>query len=554
MVHVFEKDCRHLWPTICAVLLLIALHAYADVTEVGSEAIAIGWSPFTLFYLLVGLSGVLLPFALLLLVASVVHEEAAVGTEQFWLTRPYDRVGLVIEKLVFVALFASLPLLLHDIAVLAYLHLPLRAAGSLLLWKQAQLWVFLLIAVTLAALTRTLAQFALASIGTVVLGMLLLYVSAASGQNPFFMGPWSTVYLGLTLLLLFGVAGIILIPHQYLRRRTGLSTAIAIGFLFAGSMIVAFWPERLTVYLERRNASAELSNVRLRPDPQLQPSGLSLPALPDAGDEKPRSRLILFPFEATGLPNDVGVELTTSSAEFQSPAHPPVQFSSPNNVRFQSSSNADSFFPRTGPNQFISFLAENRRGHEVVRDTEGLLKGQLFLYGYRTYRLSLALNPDPVGEQAFNIGPDHCVLASSVRSRKVDVTVRCLGLEPGRVSGLTAMLTPLPNGSGKGQTQVGGPDTWPAFFTPVNRISASFQFDYVPAYSPSWAHPNSETLEPSGVAPNRRLDIYLEEAVGRVVRDFRIEHLRPADYDIPAWKQRGVPFASDPTSTVGQKH
>lgn len=549
MVYVFRKDCRHLWPTICAVLLLIALHAYGDVTfDGGLHAVAVGWSPFSLFYLLVELSGALLPFALLFLVASVVEEEALVGTEQFWLTRPYDRVTLVIEKLVFVALFASLPLLLHDIAVLLYLHLPLRAAGSLLLWKQAQLGVFLLVAATLAALTRTLAQFALAAIGTMVLALVLLYLSAASGQSLFFKGPGSTVYVGLALLLLFAVAGIILIPYQYFRRRTRLIAAIAIGFLGAGAMIAAFWPEWLTVYLEQRTASAELRNVLLSPRPELPPAGLPQPQVPDTSEAKPVPRVILLPFEATGLPNNVGVALATSSVQFQSPAHQPIPFSSPNNVRFEPAGKPDSFFDRTGPNQFVSFLAENSRGLEDVGDTEGLLKGQLFLDGYRTYRLSLALSPDPVSEQAFNLGPNHCLLTSLVRGRKVDVTVRCLGLEPGRVSRLLATLTPPPNGTGSGNTQLGGPDTWPAFFTPVNQITGSFQFEYIPPYYPSWAHPRSDTPEPSGVPPNRRLDIYLEEAVGSVARDFRIEHLRPAEYDIPAWKQRGVQFAADRTS------
>lgn len=555
MVHVFQKDCRHLWPTIGAVLLLIALHAYGDVVLEGdSEAIAVVWSPFTLFYVLVGLSGMLLPFALLFLVASVVQEEAPVGTEQFWLTRPYDRVSLVIEKLVFLALFASLPLLLHDIAILLYLHLPLPAAGSLLLWKQAQFCVFLLIAATLAALTRTLAQFALASIGAVVLGLLLLYVSTASGQNPLFMGPPSMVYLGFTLLVLFGVAGMILIPYQYFRRRTALNAAIAIGFLCAGAIIAAFWPERLTVYLKRRNASAELSSLRLRPDPQLRPVGFSLPEVPDTAEQKPVPRIILFPFEATGLPSDVGVALTTSLAQFQSPAHQAIPFASPNPVRFQPAGEADSFLDRTGPNQFIPFFAENTRGFKDVADTEGVLKGKLFLEGYRTSRLSLGLSPDPISQQPMNIGQDHCLLTSLVRGGRVDVTLRCLGLEPGRVSRLQATLTPQPNGTGTGNTQIGGPDTWPAFFSPVNRITASFQFEYLPADAASGAHPNGPTLEQSDVAPNRRLDIYIEETVGGVVRDFRIEHLRPAEYDVPAWRQRGVQFASDRASTFGQKH
>jgi hypothetical protein len=86
--HIFRKDCR-LWPMIFAVLLFTFLHGYGDVTNFGG-GVTLGLSPYALFYILGGLSGLVLPIALFLLVVSVIQEqeESLVGTDKFWLTRP----------------------------------------------------------------------------------------------------------------------------------------------------------------------------------------------------------------------------------------------------------------------------------------------------------------------------------------------------------------------------------------------------------------------------------------------------------------------------------
>src|SRR6516162_11764533 len=109
IVHIFRKDCRRLWPTIAAVLVFTFLHGYGDTLNFGGTGVAFGLSPYLPLYILVGLSGLFLPILLFLLVVSVIHEESLVGSDEFWLTRPYSRRSLALEKLLFVVLWVFLP-------------------------------------------------------------------------------------------------------------------------------------------------------------------------------------------------------------------------------------------------------------------------------------------------------------------------------------------------------------------------------------------------------------------------------------------------------------
>ncbi len=108
IVHIFRKDCRRLWPIIAAVLVFTFLHGYGEAISLGG-GVALGLSPYALFYISVGSSGLVLPIALFLLVVSVIQEESLVGSGKFWLTRPYRRRSLFLEKLLFVLVWAGCP-------------------------------------------------------------------------------------------------------------------------------------------------------------------------------------------------------------------------------------------------------------------------------------------------------------------------------------------------------------------------------------------------------------------------------------------------------------
>ena len=138
IVHIFRKDCRRLWQIIAAVLLFTFLHGYGDATNLDGGR-AIGLSPLALIWILVSLSGLILPVLFFLLVVSVIQEESLVGSYKFWLTRPYDRVSLFLKKLLFVVLWAFLPMLLHDIFLIRYFGFSLSSALALLRWSSLHL-------------------------------------------------------------------------------------------------------------------------------------------------------------------------------------------------------------------------------------------------------------------------------------------------------------------------------------------------------------------------------------------------------------------------------
>ena len=153
IVHIFRKDCRRLWQIIAAVLLFTFLHGYGDATISPGGGVAVGLSPYAIVFILVSLSWLILPVLFFLLVVSVIQEESLVGSDKFWLTRPYDRVSLFLEKFLFIVLWALLPMVLHDLILVRYFGFSLSSAFGLLLWKNAQFGFFLLVAAALAVLS-----------------------------------------------------------------------------------------------------------------------------------------------------------------------------------------------------------------------------------------------------------------------------------------------------------------------------------------------------------------------------------------------------------------
>ena len=188
VVHIFRKDCRRLWRIIAAVLMLTCLHGYGEVINPGiGSGVAIGFSPGALLFLLAGLSGSLLPIALFLLVVSVVQEESLVGSDKFWLTRPYSRRSLFLEKLLFIVLWAVLPMLLHDVILIRHFGFPLSSAFGLLVWKSAQFCFFLLFAAAFAVLSASFGGAVLRAIGAIVV-ILMAFLVVFQDSEDRFMG------------------------------------------------------------------------------------------------------------------------------------------------------------------------------------------------------------------------------------------------------------------------------------------------------------------------------------------------------------------------------
>ena len=525
VVHIFRKDCRHLWRIIAAVLVLTCLHGYAAVINVGG-GMALGFSPAAVLLLLAGLSGLLLPIALFLLVVSVIQEESLVGSDKFWLTRPYSRLSLFLEKLSFILLWAVVPMLLHDVVLIRHFGFSLSSAFGLLVWKSAQFDVLLLFAAALAVLSESFGRALLLGIGAILITLLSLYVVMQNGGDRF-VGTESATYVLLALLAIAAGGALAVVAFQYRFRITAVAAVLGVAAILLCALLARFWPHSLTNYFAKRNASSVLQSVQLRPDANLK----DLPPPRPAQDAAAASRTVYYPFQADGLSDNVGFDLGLS-AQFESPRQKPAPVFVGGQVRFQpQSAGSPRFADAGGPDQLVSFDLFYAGDFERVKNLDGTVSGKLFLEGFRT---AVARMPVPVpGErQEFAIADRKCTVLSFTREHKVALVFDCAELEPGNTARFQVRLlqdnrTIMPSQSPGDSSSAG---SWPAFLSPIART----------IYQCEFILPEAAEELAGASARGREILVFVEQSLGQEQRGFRIEHFRPAEFGLQAWEQRGV--------------
>lgn len=234
-LHIFKKDVRHLRLeiilalTVTAVFTFIAARRGFWFDDPGANR-GVGWM----------MAQVLLPLAWWILIARVVHAEALPGDRQFWITRPYEWRSLLGAKLLFIAAFVNLPLLVADaIIIRAYGFAP-AAEISGLLWTQILFSAAFLLPV--AALCAVSTGFVQLLSGTFILFVVVLAwntaVPALTIGGTWGALDWITVYCAILVALL--AASIILI-WQYAKRETwagrSIAGAAAVAVLAGGALI-----------------------------------------------------------------------------------------------------------------------------------------------------------------------------------------------------------------------------------------------------------------------------------------------------------------------------
>jgi hypothetical protein len=527
IVHIFRKDCRRLWPIIAAVLVFIFMHDYGEATIPAGGAVAIGLSPYTIVAILVSLSWLILPVLLFLLVVSAIQEESLVGGDKFWLTRPYDRLSLFLEKLLFVLLWALVPMLLHDVFLIRYFGFSLFSASSLLLWKSAQFGFFLLVAATVAVLSASFARALLIAVVALVIAALIfnvvLYVPSDSP-----VGSLTTNYENLAVLALAAGGAALVVAVQYRFRITPVAVVLAIAAIISCALLVRFWPASLTAYLLNRHGSPLLQPVQLRPDVSLN----DMQSVNQIQDAAIQSRTAYYPFRALGLSDNVGVSLVGLTAHLNSLGQKPASFYLAAATRFQPRAGGTRQFADVGgPDQLVSFSAAFASDYDRLKDYDGTLSGNMILDGFRSAVTRVPV-PSPQTRQNFAVGGRQCSVESFPREQKIALTFECVELEPGDTSAFEVLL-PRDNSGARslqcpGQSSRAG--AWPAFLSPI--LKNSFMCEFSP---PSVASGSS-----GDPAQGQDLLVFTEESLGAAVRTLRIEHFRPADLTLQAWEQRGA--------------
>jgi hypothetical protein len=525
VVHIFRKDCRRLWPSIAAVLVLTFLHGYGVVIDRGG-GYAIGFSPYALVFVLAGLSGILLPVALFLLVVSVIQEESLVGSDKFWLTRPYHRRRLFFEKLMFVLVWAVLPMLLHDVILIRYFGFSLSSAFGLLLWKTAQFGFFLLVAAALAVLSASFGRAVVLGFAAVLITLLTFYVVMQNAGGELVGAP-SATYVVRALLAVAAVGALAVVAFQYRFRITSVAAILGVAAILACALLARFWPSSLTVHWSSRNASTQLQSVQVRPDANLTDLARPRPAQ----DAATQAQTAYYPFRAEGLSDNVGFDLGLS-AQFESPGQRPVPAYLGSQVRFQPpAAGSPRFADAGGPDQLVPFAPLRPGDFEGLKGADSTLSGTLFLEGFRTTVARVSV-PSPRKQQEFVIASRRCKVESYQRERNLALVFDCVELEPGSTARFQVRLLQdnrviLPS-QNHGQDSSAG--SWPAFLSPIVRINFQVEFP-LPAAAGDSAAESTQGWE---------ILAFAEQSVGRQQRDFRIEHFRPAEFGLQAWEQRGV--------------
>jgi hypothetical protein len=172
ILHVFRKDIRRHWREIVLSIAILTAFAWSEPSQ---------WMPqrsreAVLRTLLHQWLTPMVAIGWLFLIVRVVHGESLVGDRQFWITRPYQWKKLLPAKVMFIAVFINLPLLVVQTSLLwKGGFAPARYVRGLL-WMQC-LWLMLLILpmTTLSAVTSGLGQTVL-----VLLGVLLSVIGLAA--------------------------------------------------------------------------------------------------------------------------------------------------------------------------------------------------------------------------------------------------------------------------------------------------------------------------------------------------------------------------------------
>jgi hypothetical protein len=240
-LHIFAKDVRHFLPEILVSLAITVAFAWVYPSQWLQESVgAVAGGSFLVRQELAALAAclaLLVPVSWWLLISRLIHAENLVGECQFWITRPYEWKTLLAAKLLFLASFLYLPLVLAQCFLLmrAGFH-PFSYIPGLLLNLLLISAVLVLPLFVVATVTSSFARMTLVIIGALLCLIALIAFSSAIDHISI-LNPLPDRF---SLPLLFcGCAAIVAL--QYRARRTSLARVLLIALvvvIWAGASVV----------------------------------------------------------------------------------------------------------------------------------------------------------------------------------------------------------------------------------------------------------------------------------------------------------------------------
>lgn len=513
--HILRKDLARFWPLWLLLIGFTAAHAWQALMPPDAGYSAIGlWG---ILAIIAVLGSLLLPVAWVLCVAVVIQEEPLVGSDAFWLTRPYSRGSLVGAKAMAVGLFVILPLLLHDLFVVQRFGLSGSSAVAVILGKDIELALLLACVAAVAVLTATFARFTGLALAVLAI-YVLLFLQMALPRN----ADWGLLGSVPFLASMLGasVCAVVIVANQYRTRDTARSRIIGIaGLLGAGLLLLLPWSVTwgMRDWLER--PTSDLGTVRLFPVADV--SHAVLEGDSQAFTARSSMNAVLLPFRATDVPEGLSLQVLRGSAELRvgsaKVALSPVQLP-------EFDGNAD---------QFLRFGTLPPDVLEQHSNESATLSGTLYLHAYR--RLPDLYTSLTERGATLLIARQRCTaLAFPAGGRRViQLMLQCAELEPASGTRIRASIIDV-NGNpvwrmsqGVSASGDSAKSILPYVLSPVHQASYTFEF-------------NPVGTEPVTAPPGARLKLAVSQPAGLIERSFHAATAHLADMSAESWKLRGT--------------
>jgi hypothetical protein len=238
--HIVRKDlARMQLPLALWTLLLLAKITLGVVLRAGDGVDAVWFSRIELYIVLCTWLGAVMIYAL---VALLIHEDALVGTQAGWKTRPISGGRLLAAKLLGLALmFGLLPILISLPWWLAC-GFGLPEVGTAMLETLGWQALFVLPSLALAVISHNFSRYftlTLAVIFVVALAGLFQAAYLPDLARASLPVQESRVWVVLTLILA-GIVGVVL--HQFLTLRTWRSSLLGLAAILLAMGSLSLWP------------------------------------------------------------------------------------------------------------------------------------------------------------------------------------------------------------------------------------------------------------------------------------------------------------------------
>jgi len=257
-LHIFRKDAIHLWPETLISIALLAAFGWAQVhTWVPTE----GFNPASLG---VGFVVFLLPIMWLVLMSRLVHDEELVGDRQFWITRPYTWYSLLLSKVLYLAVFIGIPLIVMQMILLHHAGLyPMLVIPAILKNLFMVAVIFLLPLLVIAAVTATFIRYISSALAGVIY-LFVVFLFAGYLWTDSLTAPYVGEFIAISLLLILVAALLI----QYARRKTLIARIMLIAMPLVFVIFALLTPVNL--FSAHRYPDVSVGKLTFMNDPDLQ--------------------------------------------------------------------------------------------------------------------------------------------------------------------------------------------------------------------------------------------------------------------------------------------